>query len=238
MLVEFFLATQATLNCDVTKAAMGKCGECRSDPGSFSLCETRTSTKPGSTATYPSPSPKPKPMRSCSYYANNTIDTPTLTVITSWVEVGSRLCIGDEVPKKKVYPSITEQLEDIFSASIANPLAQYFGPRHPEPFEDFVVSVDSETQQVSGELFDNPAVIRFRAVSATWTFSDGTRSSGFSVTKNFELEGSSTAQATVGYQVDYKTGGSWVVAAASWSLSSNQLTIGVVDPPRRTVLVP
>jgi hypothetical protein len=178
-------------------------------------------------------------MRWCSYYANGTIDIPTLSVITAWVEVGSRLCIGDPIPEPKpVYRSLTEQLSDIFSAKISSPVAWRTGPDLPEPFEMVSFFVESSTKTVDGSLFGEPAKIRFRPVGFDWSFSDGKKLSGASVAKGFEEEGNAFGYAEVEYEVDYQLDGSWKYRAAAWSLTSNRVSLKIFDPPRKTLLVP
>ena len=237
MLVELGMLAILTSSCDVTKAALGGCGTSCSQlqpvPGSFSICGTQTT--PGSSTV--GSTPRPKPMRWCSYYANGTIDIPTLTVITSWVEVGSRLCIGDPVPEPIVYKSIGEQLNDIFTAQLAAPVAWRTGVDVPEPFEMVSFFVDSKTTMVPGSLFGRAATIRFTPVSVNWVFSDGQRISGGAVAKGFEEPGQVWGYANVSFQVDYRYDQGWQ-SGASWSLQSNRVSLKVVDPPRRALLVP
>lgn len=241
MLIESLALAISMSSCDVTKAALGACGtSCTSvqtAPGSFALCETTTVTTPGtSSSTRPV---EPKPQRLCSYYANNTIDVPTLTIIQAWVEVGSRLCIGDIASEKPVvYKPVTEQLEDIFRASISNPRAWLLGPEDPEPFEDVGFAVEATETSVTGSLSGRAATIRFRPVFFSWTFSDGGSGQGSSVRHAFEVEGRMSARAQVRFEVDYQLNGAWSQSVASWSLGSNQVVVNVVDPPRRALLVP
>lgn len=242
MLIEAIAAAAVLLSsCDVTKAALGACGaSCAaapSTPGSFTLCETTTITKPGG-ASSSGPS-APKPQRLCSYYANNSIDVPTLTIIQAWVDVGSRLCIGDTVVEKPVvYKPVTEQLEDIFKASISNPRAWLVGPEDPEPYEEISFEVDAVPVSISGSLSGRSATIRFRPVGFSWSFSDGQSGQGRQIAHAFDAEGDMFARALVRYEVDYQVSGAWSQSVASWSLSSNQVRVRVVDPPRRALLVP
>ena len=241
MLIEALAAFILSSSCDVTKAALGACGASCSGiqaaPGSFSLCETTTTTRPGQSSS--GAAPVPKPQRLCAYYANNTIDVPTLTIIQAWVDVGSRLCIGDEVLEKPiVYKPVSEQLEDIFRASVSSPRAWLVGPYDPEPFEEVSFDVDSAVATVSGSLSGKNATIRFRPVGFSWLFSDGSKVQGRNVTHAFQQEGEMSARALVQFEVDYQLNGAWAQAVASWSLSSNQVLVKVVDPPRRTLLIP
>lgn len=237
MLIEFLAAAILSASCDVTKAALGGCGAtCPTSitAGSFSLCESKTQKK-SSTSTVS----KPKPQRLCTYYVNGTIDVPTLTIISAWVDVGSRLCIGDPIPEPVVVVrTVQEELEDIFSARLANPKAWLTSRSKPEPFEPVGFTVESENSVVSGSLFGDPATIRFRPVSFSWTFSDGSRGTGDSVSKFFSEPGRAWGKASVRYEVDYKKSGSWTYDAASWSLTSNTVHLEVIDPPRKTLLVP
>lgn len=235
MLIETALILGALRSaCDVTLAAMGICGsqcdESEIPNGSFSLCASKEEKK--TTAT-----PVTKPMRECKYYVNGTIDIPTQTIITAWVEVGSRLCIGDDPPKKVVFKTVTEQLDDIFSAKAQAPQAMREGEGSVEPFQAIRFRVESETQQHSGSLFGEPAKIRFRPVSHRWDFSDGDDGYGTSITKAFGSEGAHYAKARVKFEVDYQTGGDWTYSAAEFWLSSNAVWVRVTDPPRKTLLV-
>ena len=241
MLVEALAAFILSSSCDVTKAALGACGASCSGiqaaPGSFSLCETTTTTRPGQSCS--GATPVPKPQRLCTYYANNTIDVPTLTIIQAWVEVGSRLCIGDKVPEKPiVYRPVSEQLEDIFRASVSSPRAWLVGPENPEPLEAVSFEVESAVATVAGSLSGKTASIRFRPVGFSWSFSDGANGQGRKVTHAFEQEGEVFAKAQVRYEVYYQLNGIWSQSVASWSLSSNKVSLTVVDPPRRTLLIP
>ena len=246
MLIEFTLGLLATISCDVSKAAMGACGaECEGpNAGSFTICASQgigsgsISTGAGSQNTN---QPTPKPTRLCQYYVNGTIDQPTLGLITAWVPVGSRLCIGDVVPEVKpvaVYKSVETQISDQFSADASRPFAWWEPGDELEIDEIGIFHVSSPTIQKTGELFDQSAQIRFRPVGISWDFSDGDSGAGSSYQKSFPEVGNFRAQAFVDYEVDYKIGsGGWVQNAASWALSSNELEILVIDPPRRTLLV-
>jgi hypothetical protein len=180
-------------------------------------------------------------LRLCNYYVNGTIDQPTIGVITAWVEVGSRLCIGDEVPEasnKTIVRTIEDDLSDRFTAVSEKPFA-WWEPGDEVEFEDpATFHISQKEIVVSGELLGKAAQIRFRPISARWSFSDGQRGSGFAFTTSFAQVGTYQANGHVGYEVDYKmAGGAWVLSAASWELSAPTLTIPVVEYPRRTLLV-
>lgn len=236
MLAEFLAVAILASSCDVTKAALGGCGTpCPGGvpAGSFSLCESKSQKKSSTVVT------KPKPQRLCQYYVNGTIDIPTLTVISAWVDVGSRLCIGDPIPEPVVVvKTVREELEDIFSARLANPKAWLISRAKPELYEPSEFSVESFDVSVAGSLFGDPATIRFRPVGFSWTFSDGENLNGASVSRVFNRAGKAWAKVSVRYEVDYRKSGSWVIAAASWSLTSNTVNLEIIDPPRKTLLVP
>lgn len=236
MLAEILAFAIFTASCDVTKAALGGCGTpCpgASSAGSFSICESKSQKKSSSTT------PKPNPQRLCQYYVNGTIDIPTLTIISAWVDVGSRLCIGDPIPEPApVVKTVREELEDVFSARLANPKAWLNSKVRPEPLEPVGFEVESFQVTVNGSLFGDPATIRFRPVSFSWSFSDGTKASGASVVKTFTKEGKAWGKVSVRYEVDYRKTGAWTMDAASWSLTSNTVNLEVFDPPRKTLLVP
>lgn len=235
MLVELAILMGLGGACDATLAALGicssQCDDAEVPNGSFSLCATKEEKST-------SAKPQEKPMRECKYYVNGTIDVPTQTIITAWVEVGSRPCIGDKpVEPKVVYKTITEQLDDIFSARAQAPTAYTDARPRPEPFEPIRLWVEVETQQQTGSLFGEPAKIRFRPEATRWDFSEGSDGYGQSVTIGFSREGENWAQAKVRFSVDYETGGKWTYNAADFWLSSNRIDFLVFDPPRRTLLV-
>lgn len=234
MLVETLVSMLLMGSCDVTKAALGGCGStCSSStPGSFSLCDSTTIDRTtGTGATNASPK------RLCTFYANGTIDIPTMTVISAWIDVGTRLCIGDPIPDPAPPRTITEELSDIFTAHLERPVARLLSRQRPESFEPVVFEVDAMAKTVTGQLLGEPATIRFRAVGVNWVFSDGDAARGSNVSKFFTTPGTVWGKARVTYEVDYKRTSSWVLEAASWTLTSNTVDLEVFDPPRKTLLV-
>jgi hypothetical protein len=235
VLAEFLAFAIFASSCDVTKAALGGCGTpCPggSSPGSFTICESKSQKKSSTTV------PKPIPQRLCKYYVNGTIDVPTLTIISAWVDVGSRLCIGDPTPEPApVVKTMREELEDVFSARLSNPKAWLTSRARPEPLEPVGFEVESFQVTVNGSLFGDPATIRFRPVSFSWSFSDGSKASGDQVMKVFTQVGKASGKVNVRYEVDYRKTGAWTLDAASWSLNSNTVNLEVFDPPRKTLLV-
>lgn len=244
MLVEALFGFFALAGCDLTKAALGQCDvDCSgSQAGSFTICAIQGSTSetsaPGRTQTS-----EPKPMRLCRYFVNGSIDQPTIGVITSWIVVGSRLCIGDAIPEPSqavvpVIKSVQSQLSDQFSADTTKPFAWWKPGDELEVEEVGSFFVSAAEFQKSGRLFDKSAQIRFRPIHISWDFSDGMSGSGTGYQRGFSDIGIYRAVAVVDYEVDYKIGsGNWVSNAAAWSLNSNALTVLVIDPPRRTLLV-
>lgn len=237
MLIESLLGLILASSCDVTKAALGGCGSSCPEgfqPGSFSICDSKVVEKSSGGTSL-----APNPQRLCQYYVNGTIDVPTLTIITAWVDVGSRLCIGDPIPEPvKVVRTMRQELEDVFSARLDNPKAWLASGSRPEINQGVGFAVDSFTVTVEGELFGEPATIRFRPVRYNWTFSDDSNALGEYVVKGFSSVGNAWGQASVLYEVDYRKSGAWTYDAASWSLSSNRVELEVIDPPRKTLLVP
>ncbi len=229
MLITILLAT-----CDLGGSTLGicDCGTQVTDQISFELCgsqEGSTQLPGGSTEV---------PMRLCEYYVNGTIDEPTLGRITAWVPVGSRPCIGDEIPEPAPPRTIEDDIEDSFLAFSSRPWAYWQPGGELEVEVPAVFFVDGGSQTVNGALLGRAAQIRFAAVSATWTFSDGQGRSGFSAERVFLEPGEFTARAQVSYRIDYRyDGGSWVLGAGSGALSSNLLELDVVKIPRRTLLV-
>lgn len=208
--------------------------------GQFSVCATeqQQSQIPSSQAEV---TPRATPLRLCSYYVNGSIDQPTIGIITAWVEAGSRLCIGDQISEtsvKTVVRTIADDLSDRFTALSERPFA-WWEPGGAVEFEDPATFYVSQNDLVVvGNLLGRTAQIRFRPVSARWTFSDGQRGSGFAFTTSFAEVGSYQAIAHVKYEVDYLlSGGTWELSAAAWELTSQTMSIPVVEFPRRTLLV-
>jgi hypothetical protein len=182
-------------------------------------------------------------MRECRYFANGTIDSPTMTVITAWVPVGSRLCIGDVIAE----PSDTSgswqkrqetELREKLTAFASRPVAWWSPGGELEFLDPLQFRVQADTELVEGLLLGKLAQIRFRPVSARWELSDGHTLYGFSNSHTFENSGIFSAVANVRYEVDYKyQAANWVYSAASWELPSNKLIISVIERQRRTLLV-
>lgn len=208
-------------------------------PGQFSVCADELVTGGGGGSS----GSRETPMRECRYFANGTIDIPTMTVITAWVPVGSRLCIGDEVPKPtkssgSAMSAEEIELRDRFTALAKRPVA-WSSPGSQVEIEDEVeFHVQAESELVSGTLLGRPAQVRFRPISARWEVSGGDNFSGFSRRHAFSNPGGHWAEAFVFYEVDYRySSANWVFAAATWELESNKLNIAVIERERRTLLV-
>ena len=125
MLIEILLAA----SCSIEAAALGVC-ECSQDKteGSFEVCAKERITVREDVIREAPANRQPKPLRLCSWYANGTIDLPTLSVITAWVPIGSRLCIGDEVPEAtQQVVSIDDEVSDVFGATSRTRFA-YWSP--------------------------------------------------------------------------------------------------------------
>ena len=208
-------------------------------PGQFSVCADEVVGGGGGS----SGGSGEVPMRECKYFANGTIDVPTMTVITAWVPVGSRPCIGDEVPKPSSSSGTTMTAEEIelrdrFTAMAEKPTA-WWSPGSEVEFEDEIeLHVQANTEVISGVLLGRSAQIRFRPVTARWELSNGRDLFGFHRSYAFSSPGNYWAKALVAYEVDYKySSADWVYKAASWELASNKLSIAVVERQRRTLLV-
>ncbi len=244
MLVELAMLAAAA-SCDINKAAMGLCGGCPDGSAAYAICATEagggtgSSNLPGSSNAGPK---KPTPMKLCNYYVNGSIDRPTLGIISAWVPVGSRLCIGDEVVEYTPGPSWQERIDteisDRFAASSNLPVA-WWEPGDETEYEELVrFYVDPRNKSVPGALLGEAATIRFTATSIAWNFSDGGRGFSASYSREFKEVGSYKAFATVQYRVDYKIGlANWLLSAATRELKSNVLDVLVVKYPRRTLLV-
>lgn len=127
---------------------------------------------------------------------------------------------------------------DAFTAYAIAPFAYLSPSGEAEITEPVSFGANLGGGEHSGELFGKMANIRFVAIGTKWSFSDGQRLSGQFVTTSFELPELVTASAEVSYRIDYRyPGESWVLNAATASLTSNQLSLSVVDPPRRTLLI-
>ena len=208
-------------------------------PGQFSVCADEVVGGGGGS----SGGSGEVPMRECRYFANGTIDVPTMTVITAWVPVGSRPCIGDEVvePSSSSGSTMTAEeieLRDRFTAMADKPSA-WWSPGSEVEFEDEIeLHVQASTEVISGVLLGRSAQIRFRPVTARWELSNGIDLFGFHRSYAFSSPGNYWAKAFVSYEVDYKYSSvDWVYKAANWELASNKLSIAVVERERRTLLV-
>ena len=224
--------------------AANNCQPHSSTADSFTICAEKveqSSSRTGSRTV--GTAPKAKPMRLCSYYLNNSIDSPTEGVITAWIPVGARSCIGDDPPepqvaKKASVSQSSNALRDSLTSFSNRPFASWTPGQELEIFEFGQFSVEVNNRTTTGQLLAQTAKIRFTAGSITWQFSDSTTAAGRSVAKSFQSVGSFFAAAKVAYRVDYQMlGGDWVLDAATVTLWSNQLEIEVTEPQRRTLLV-
>jgi hypothetical protein len=224
--------------------AANNCQPHSSSADSFTICAEKVeqSSSQTSSSTIGS-APKAKPMRLCSYYLNNSIDSPTEGIITAWVPVGARSCIGDSPPEPQVAAKASvvqssSELRDSLTSFSNRPFASWTPGEKLEIFEFGQFSVQVNNRTTTGLLLGQTAKIRFTASSMTWQFSDSTTASGRSVSKSFQTVGAFFALAKVAYRVDYQMlGRDWVLNASTVTLSSNQLEIEVTEPPRRTLLV-
>jgi len=236
VLIEILLVA----SCSIEAAALGVC-ECSQDQteGSFEVCATERITGREEVIRESPATSQPKPLRLCSWYANGTIDSPTLSVITAWVPIGSRLCIGDEVPEAtKQVVSIDDEVSDVFGATSRRPIAFWIPGGEVEVGVPASFFVELAAGEFAGNLLGRSANIRFEPIAARWQFSDGETGSGFSVERIFESPGSLSAVAKVRVRASYRfDGGSWQQSDAEIWLSSNELAISVVEIPRRTLLV-
>ena len=236
MLIEILLAA----SCSIEAAALGVC-ECGQDntEGSFEVCATERITVREDVIREAPANPQPKPLRLCSWYANGTIDQPTLSVITAWVPIGSRLCIGDEVPEAtQQVVSIDDEVSDVFGATSRTPFAYWSPGSEVEVGLTASFFVELVAGEFAGNLLGRSATIRFEPVTARWQFSDGEAISGFGADRIFQVPGSLSAVAKVRVRASYQfAGGTWQQSDAEIWLSSNELAISVVEIPRRTLLV-
>lgn len=232
MLVELAILLSS---CNATGVALGVCSnQCPTSQGaSYTICaerevKTESSKNPA----------RPKPKRLCSYYVNGTIDQPTGSIITAWVEVGSRPCIGDKkVESVPVVKTSTDLIQEIFTAHAQRPFAFMNPSGTVEITEPVNFGVNTGGGSHLGELFGSAAEIRFLAQSVSWQFSDGQTRLGRYVSVSFADPQKASAVARVGYRIDYRLlGSNWVIGASSASLESNRLDLEVVDPPRRSLL--
>ena len=236
MLIEILLVA----SCSIEAAALGVC-ECSQDQieGSFEVCATERITGREEVIRESPATSQPKPLRLCSWYANGTIDSPTLSVITAWVPIGSRACIGDEVPDAtRQVVSLDEQVSDVFGATSRKPFAYWSPGGEVEVGLPASFFVELAAGEFAGNLLGRSATIRFEPIAVRWQFSDGQEVSGFSVDRTFQEPGSLSAVAKVRVRASYQfDGGTWEQSDAEIWLSSNELAISVVEIPRRTLLV-
>lgn len=134
--------------------------------------------------------------------------------------------------------TVAELTTEAFTAYATRPFAYLRPSGEVEITQPINFGVNRGGGEHAGQLFGSAATIRFVAVGISWSFSDGQRLSGQFVSTSFGQPGQINAVANVDYRIDYRrSGGSWVYGAARASLASNQLSLSVVDPPRRTLLV-
>jgi len=214
--------------------------ECSTLQGSsYTICAELDSE--GGTTTKPNDSQPeiPQPKRLCSYYVNGTIDIPTASVIVAWVEVGSRLCIGDSIPLNTVsiVRTVGDEAFDAFTAYAVMPFAFFSPISQVEITESVHFGVNVGGGSHGGTLFGSPAEIRFVATGVNWHFSDGQSVGGRDVSVSFLQPQVVTAYAKVRYRIDYRyPNADWVLGAAFASLDSNRVSLEVIDPPRRSLL--
>ena len=235
------LVEMALLFASCSGSSQASCqSECSTLRGSsYTICAERGSKT--STTTKPkAPQPRiPKPKRLCTYYVNGTIDIPTASVISAWVEVGSRLCIGDAIPLARVpiVRTIAEEATDAFTAYANAPFAFFSPNSQVEITEPVSFGVNVGGGSHGGTLFGSPAEIRFVATGVNWYFSDGQSVAGRYVSVSFLEPQVVSAYARVSYRIDYRyPNADWVSAAAFASLESNRVSLEVIDPPRRSLL--
>lgn len=224
-------------SCDLVAASLGVCG-CEGTVGNeleYQICaEEKINQRTNQQETSES-----KPTRLCRFYTNGTIDVPTLTVIEIEIEVGERLCIGDQVPTiESRERGIDSELQDALSARSGIPIASWSPGGEIEIELPVEFRVEYRTKTVAGELLGREASIRFTPTSYRWQFSDGEYATGSEVEKLFLEPGEITARAFVQISVDYRFAGQdWVAGAFSGEVASNELKISVIEIPRRTLLV-
>jgi hypothetical protein len=224
--------------------AASTCQPHSSTADSFTICAEKVEQSSSQTNSHTRENvPNAKPMRLCSYYLNNSIDSPTEGVITAWVPVGARSCIGDTQPEPEVTTKTSvvrgsSALRESLTSFSNRPFASWTPGDELEIFEFGQFNIEVNNRTTTGHLLGQTAQIRFTAKSTSWQFSDSTTMSGRFVSKSFQAVGSFFALAKVTYRVDYRMlGQNWVTNAATVSLSSNQLEIEVTEPPRRTLLI-
>ena len=212
------------------------CGTSVTNQIEYQIC---ASEKLNETKTIQSASNQASPQELCRYYANGTIDVPTLTIIEAYVDLNSRPCIGDEPTSTGLRTSSLEtQLRDLLFARSGQAFATWSPGEEIEIDESAVFSVRFEGSVQQGTLLGRTASIRFQAVGYRWEFSDGAELVGREVERVFTTEGVETAVAWVRVRVDYRfESESWVENSLQAELRSNLLELGVVDRPRRSLLV-
>ena len=221
--------------------AVSNCNPGSSTLDSYTICAEKSESATSTSSSGSGSAPKAVPMRLCSYYVNNTIDEPTQSIINSWVPVGSRLCIGDDPPAEVTRTktvSSSSVTKDTLTGYSNRPLASWLPGGELVVLDPARFFVDVNNRTTTGTLLGSSAQIRFTASSVLWEFSDGQGASGVNAMRSFEEAGSYQAVAVVSYRVDYRiAGSSWVLGASTLALESNRLSIEVVEPPRRTLLV-
>lgn len=244
------MLVEVIFTCAAASAVLGSCvDDCSTNVGltEVVICERQGnqqesekesgSSSPGSVWT------PPPPWVLCEIYVSG--GTEIQTFGTMWVKTrqGSRDCLQekDYVPikiagsTKKTVERVTDSqtLQQVFKTSPSTPMA-YVSPSERYYDEAFSFWVEKASQTKSGLLFEEPVVVRFVPISASWSFG----SSGFTANHIFGEKGDFSARAKVRFQVDYKTiGGSWVINAGSIESPSNSLLVTALPLPRETRLI-
>ena len=98
----------------------------------------------------------------------------------------------------------TVSTAETLTAFAYRPIASWSPGSEIEIYQDGLFSVAVNNRIANGQLFGEPAKIRFTATSSSWQFSDGVDFAGSTLARSFADAGEYSATATVTYRVDYQ----------------------------------
>jgi len=184
-----------------------------------------------STNTVPKPASKPTAAKPAKRAAPAAPAARPVQAEPPLVQTVSSPAVSTRTPSR----SVTER--DGFAAQVPTPRL-VTGATAVRVGAQVEFQVLASTVTSIGSLLGQAAEIRFTPIGALIATGDGATLQGFSVTHRYREVGAYSARATVSYQVDYRLGSAnWVLNAAVLDSASNSLSVQVLEPRKRTLLV-
>jgi hypothetical protein len=182
----------------------------------------------------PSSSPTPKPV------AKPTVAKPAAPATTVALPVQAAPPLAQTVSSPAVStrtPSRSVTERDEFAAQVPTPRLT-ISPTSVRVGAQVEFQLSASATTNAGSLLGQAAEIRFTPIAALIATGDSATLQGFSATHRYREVGVYSAGATVSYRVDYRIGsGNWVLNAAILDSSSNSVSVQVLEPRKRTLLV-